>query len=80
MALLSAKDAAKYLDISLRSLARLVAEKEIEIIRLPGIRRNKFRTEDLDKLIKESRLAIVPANVPTFGHNLARIGTNGHKS
>lgn len=82
MSLLNVKEAAKYLGVSLRSMARLIAEQEIEIIRLPGIRRNLFRTEDLEKLIKESRISFstVPAIVPTSGHNLANSGNGRHKS
>jgi len=63
--LMDMKGAKTYLGISLRSMERLVAEQEIEIVRLPGIRRNLFRAADLDKLIDES--TIVPTIVPTKG-------------
>lgn len=66
--LLDLKGAAASLSISPRSLQRLVEKEEIEVVRLPGVRKLLFRPEDLEKLVKESRY--VPEYVPTGGHRL----------
>jgi len=74
MGLMNIKEAARYLAISKRSMERLIEKDEVIIVRLPGIRKNLFRAEDLDLLAKEGR--IVPASVPTFGHIKAANGGN----
>lgn len=67
--LLDLKEAAGYLSISTRSLERIVSNDDIEVVRLPGVRKLLFRPQDLEKLIRESR--IVPATVPAFGRKVA---------
>ena len=76
--LLDTNAAAEYLGISRRSVERLIEYEEIEVVRLPGIRKNLFRTEDLDKLIKESRTG--PATVSASRHSVASWGGNGRNS
>jgi hypothetical protein len=75
--LMDLKDASGWLSISPRSLERLVANEEIEVVRLPGVRKLLFRIEDLEKLVKESRT--VPAFVPTSRHKLAVLRGGGQR-
>lgn len=72
MPLLDIKGAASFLGISPRSMERLVGNDEIEVVRLPGIRKLLFRPEDLEKLIRESR--IVPDFVPGASLKMAVSG------
>lgn len=70
--LLDINGAAQCLGISKRSMERLIANDEIEVVRLPGVRKLLFRPEDLEKLVKESR--VVPDFVPGTGRSLSVVG------
>lgn len=77
MPLLDIKGAAAFLCISTKSVERLIENEEIEVVRLPKIRKLLFRPEDLEKLVKESR--VVPGFVPDTRHSLSvlRGGSRG---
>lgn len=49
------EEAAHYLNISERQLARLTAEKKIPVLRYPG-RLVRYRKEDLDKFMEKYRV------------------------
>ena len=49
--LLSRKDAAHYLDISIRTLDSYIASGVVKSYNLPGGRLRKFRTSDLESFI-----------------------------
>lgn len=75
--LLGIKEAAEYLNISQRSVERMVSNDEIPRVRLPGVRRVLFHRDDLDKLIRSSRdVPAVPLYVPTKGRIVSVLGGN----
>jgi len=53
--LLSRVDAAKYLDVSIRTFDKYIAQELLVSYKLPGGRLRKFKKEDLEKFVSENK-------------------------
>jgi excisionase family DNA binding protein len=75
--LLTIKEAVTYSHLSKRTLERMIANGDLEVVRYVGVRRVFILVSDLDRLMKEGRT--VPETVPTYRHKLAAVGGKGRR-